>query len=435
VRQNNRKLEHQQVGKEEFAKFFHQFIEQEARRVLMAVMEREVDLLCGESYAPAGGDFRRAGSEKGRVYHNGQAHGVIRPRVRQREENGSERERKLMTYEAGRSRRHLSCEIMQMAEGGMSLRGIERLKRRGFSASTAQKVLIEESAKAVLALRDRDLSQEEFYCVMIDGVVLSRDVVVIVAIGFCSDGRKMVLDFVRGHTENYELCRELLGRLVKRGFDCATEHLLAVLDGADALSKAVREYYPSVKLQRCWIHKERNLHAYLNRKDHGECSWLIDRIRKAEGAEDGQACYAELAKFLGGRNQAALKSLHEGGADLLTFHGLNVPATLNQTFLSTNLIENVMLNFRRHTNRVTKWDPKTDQIERWTSSALLLAEEGFRKISNHRDLPRLMAALGGLRQPLAPGSVPASPLRGAPAAQETASTPPGARNNRSLQVH
>jgi len=51
---------------------------------------------------------------------------------------------------------------------------------------------------------------------MIDGVVLSRDVVVIVAIGFCSDGRKMVLDFVRGHTENYELCRELLGRLVKR---------------------------------------------------------------------------------------------------------------------------------------------------------------------------------------------------------------------------
>src|SRR5208337_4091350 len=82
----------------------------------MAVMEREVDLLCGESYAPAGGDFRRAGSEKGRVYHNGQAHGVIRPRVRQREENGSERERKLMTYEAGRSRRHLSCEIMQMSE-------------------------------------------------------------------------------------------------------------------------------------------------------------------------------------------------------------------------------------------------------------------------------------------------------------------------------
>jgi hypothetical protein len=82
-----------------------------------------------------------------------------------------------------------------------------------------------------------------------------------------------------------------------------------------------------------------------------------------------------------------------------------------------------------------KWDPKTDQIERWTSSALLLAEEGFRKISNHRDLPRLMAALGGLRQPLAPGSVPASPLRGAPAAQETASTPPEARNNRSLQVH
>jgi len=397
------------------------------------VMEREVDLLCGKFYNPKGGEHRRAGSEKGRIYFNGQAHGMVRPRVRQRGDDGSERETDLVTYGAARSRRHLSAEIMQMAEGGMSLRGIQRLNRKGFSASTAQKVLVEESAKAVLALRGRDLSREDFFCLMIDGVVLSRDVVVIVAIGFCPDGRKMVLDFVRGHTENYELCRELLGRLVKRGFAPITEHLLAVLDGASALSKAVLEYYPTAKVQRCWVHKERNLHAYLSKKDHGECSGLIDRIRKAQGAEDGKACYKELEEFLGLRNQAAVESLHEGGAELLTFHGLNVSATLNRTFLSTNLIENVMLNFRRHTGRVTKWDPKSDQVERWTSSALLLAEEGFRKITNHLDLPGLVAALGGCRRPFAPGSVPASPLRGAPASQETASTTPGAKSKRGLQ--
>ena len=412
---------------------FNRFIEDAGKLALMAAMEREVDLLCGKSYAPKGEEYRRAGSEKGRVYFNGQAHGLTRPRVRERGDDGSERETELTTYGIGRSRRHLSAEIMQMSEGGMSLRGIQRLKRKGFSAATAQKVLVEESAKAVLALRGRDLSEEEFFCLMIDGVVLSRDVVVIVAIGFCTDGRKIVLDFVRGHTENYELCRELLGRLVKRGFAPVTERLLAVLDGGNALSKTVLEFFPTAKVQRCWVHKERNLHAYLNKKDHGECSGLIDRIRKAQGAEDGRVCYEELEKFLVVRNQAAVQSLHEGGAELLTFHGLDVPATLNRTFLSTNMIENVMLNFRRHTGRVTKWDPKSDQVERWTSSALLLAEEGFNKICNHRDLPGLVAALGGTRRPLAPGSVPASPLRGAPAAQETASTTPGAKPKRGLQ--
>jgi len=433
VSKNNQDLENEQDGKVEFATTFQEFVENAARQALMAAMEREVNLLCGKFYDPSGGDFRRAGSEKGRGYYNGQAHGIIRPRVRERKADGTEQEADLQMYKMARSRHPLNAEIMKMAEGGMSMRGIGRLKKKGFSASTAQKVWVEESAKGVIALRNRDLSQEEFYAMMIDGVVLSRDMVVVVAIGFCRDGRKMVLDFVTGRTENYEVCLDLVGRVVKRGFKCVTENLLAVLAGADALSKAIRAYFPTAKIQRCWVHKERNLHSYLSYKDHGECSGLIERIRKAEGEDDGKAAYALLEEFLGKRNQAALQSLREGGDELLTFHCLNVPATLNLTFLSTNIIENVMLNFRRHTDRVTKWDAKTDQADRWAASALLRAEEGFRRIRNHRDLPGLLNALGGMRQALAPGSVPASPLRGAPAAQEKASTAPGAMENEALQ--
>ena len=426
----NRNLENEQDGKVEFETTFQQFVEDAARTALMAAMEREVNKLCGKFYDPAGGDFRRAGSEKGRYYFNGQAQGIIRPRVRERKADGTEQEADLQMYKAARSRVELNSEIMKMAEGGMSLRGIERLKKKGFSASTAQKIWVEESAKVVKEFRLRDLSKEEFYAMMIDGVVLSRDMVVVVAIGFCRDGRKMVLDFATGRTENYEVCLDLVGRVVKRGFKCVTKNLLAVLDGADALSKAIRAYFPTAKIQRCWVHKERNLHSYLSLKHHGECSGLIERIRKAEGEEDGKAGYAALEEFLGKHNQAALQSLREGGDELLTFHCLNVPATLNLTFLSTNIIENVMLNFRRHTNRVTKWDAKTDQAERWAASALLRAEEGFRRIRNHRDLPGLLDALGGVSEALAPGSVPS-----APAAQEAASTSPGARGKEALQEH
>ena len=237
--------------------------------------------------------------------------------MRESKADGTEQEADLQMYKAARSRVELNAEIMKMAEGGMSLRGIGRLKRKGFSASTARKVWVEESAKGIRALRDRDLGQEEFYAMMIDGVVLSREVVVVVALGFCTDGRKIVLDFVTGRTENYEVCHDLVDRVVKRGFKCVTENLLAVLDGADALSKAIRAYFPTAKIQRCWVHKERNLHSYLSLKHHGECSGLINRIRKAEGEEDGKAGYAALEEFLSKRNQAALQSLREGGDELL----------------------------------------------------------------------------------------------------------------------
>jgi len=154
VRQNNRKLEHQQVGKEEFRQVFSSIYRTGSKACADGGDGAGGGFALWRILRPAGGDFRRAGSEKGRVYHNGQAHGGIRPRVRQREENGSERERKLMTYEAGRSRRHLSCEIMQMAEGGNESAGHRAAKAQRVFSVNGPEVLIEESAKAVLALRD-----------------------------------------------------------------------------------------------------------------------------------------------------------------------------------------------------------------------------------------------------------------------------------------
>ena len=433
VRKSKNRKENEQGETINAADLFQNYMRQETRRALLTLMSQEVDILCGEAYAPqAGNKYRRAGSGSGRAYFEGQAESVKRPRVRERDDQGQERESELISYQLGRSREHLSPQIMAMMEGGMSLRGIDRMDKKGFSASTAQKILVEESAKNVQRLRDRDLSQEDFLGLMIDGVFLTKEVVVLVAIGFCTDGRKVVLDFVWGSTESYELSRQLLGRLGKRGFRSATERLLAVVDGGDGIIKAIREFFPTVELQRCWVHKERNLHTYLSKKHHTECSQLMDRVRKAQGAEDGEAAYGELKDFLQKRNQGAVLSLEEGGADLLTFHRLNVPSSLNISFLSTNLIENVMRNYRRTTDRVTKWSGKEDQVDRWSAMALLQAEEGFNKIRHHRELPKLIKALGGLRPPVAPDCAPASALRAADPSDQTASTPSGARGRRSL---
>jgi transposase-like protein len=376
---------------------FMEAVQGEVRRAILAMMEREVDLLCGEAYHPREGGCRRAGSEVGRGYWDGEAHRIIRPRVR-----AEGQEIRLKSYQAARSRKGLTPEIIGMVEGGMSLRGIERLNRRGFSASTAQKAWVEESAKAIDQLRRRDLSGEKFFALMVDGVFLSREMVVVVALGFLEDGSKKVLDFVIGSTESYEVCRELMGRLHQRGF--RAKSLLAVIDGGEGLRKAILEMFPQAKIQRCWVHKERNLHGYLRHSHRGECSRLIERIRHAQGREAGEEAFEELRVFLQKRNQAAYQSLLEAQDDLLTLHRLNVPATLHRTFLSTNAIENVIHNFRRHTDRVKRWQPQTDQAERWTATALLMAEEGFRKIPHHQDIPQLLAALAASSSRRAPAS-------------------------------
>ena len=99
-------------------------------------------------------------------------------------------------------------------------------------------------------------------------------------------------------------------------------------------------------------------------------------------------------EFVRGKNLAAAESLDSRKDGILAFHRLNVPATLNVTFLSTNPIENVMRNSRGLIGKVSRWDSKTDQLTRWMGVALLRAQEGFRRVKGHKELGQLATALG-----------------------------------------
>jgi len=101
----------------------------------------------------------------------------------------------------------------------------------------------------------------------------------------------------------------------------------------------------------------------------------------------------ELDEFLAGKNASARASLHEGGLDLITLHLLDVPATLNSSLLNTNMIENVISNYRRVSGRVCRWRAETDQAARWLATGLTEAEKGFRKLSHSQDLSALAERL------------------------------------------
>lgn len=255
-------------------------------------------------------------------------------------------------------------------------------------------------------MQTRDLSARPVLAVMLDGVRLAHGLWVVIAIGFYVDGTMEVLGFAVGSSENSEVCRDLMGKLHRRGLKTKPGlRLLAVLDGSDALKGAVLEFFPDAVIQRCLVHKERNLRGYLSKKCWSELAALFKRLRRAQGHEAAEAAQEEIRVFLANKNQLARESFEEAGEELIAFHCLEVPSTLNTTFLSTNCIvpseatattegrRNAIKNLRRHIGRVCRWRKETDQAKLWVGSGLTLAQKGFRKVRGHQDLGHLEQAL------------------------------------------
>jgi transposase-like protein len=260
------------------------------------------------------------------------------------------------------------------------------------SRSSVSRLWAKEGAKLVERLRTRDIASRDWLVLILDGIRLSKEQLAVVALGITSDGKKHILDFELGSSENFEICRDLVSRLVSRGFQ-AHRGLLAVLDGSDPLKKAVRTFFDDAVIQRCLVHKERNLRGRLSKRHWGELVRLFKRLREVEGEAAGREAYLDIERFLADKNAAALESLREAGDDLIALHCLNVPATLHVSLLSTNLIENSFRNTRRKLGRVTRFRAETDQASRWLAAALLEAEKGFRRLIGYKDLARLAEAL------------------------------------------
>jgi putative transposase len=262
----------------------------------------------------------------------------------------------------------------------------------GVSKSSVSRLWAKAGAKLVDELRTRDIASQTWLALMLDGIVLSKDQTAVVALGITSDGKKHILDFELGSSENYEICRDLVGRLVARDF-APEGKLLAVLDGSAALKKGVFQFFPDAIIQRCLIHKERNIQGRLSRRHWAENVRLFKRLREAQGEQAAREVLAELENFLASKNAAALASLQEAGDELIALHMLEVPSTLNRSLLSTNIIENSFRNTRRKIGRVTRFRAETDQAARWLAYALFTAEKGFNRIAGWKDLGHLVAAL------------------------------------------
>jgi transposase-like protein len=253
---------------------------------------------------------------------------------------------------------------------------------------------VRASAADVRALAERRFDGARSAAVMIDGVESAGETMV-VALGITADGTKRVLGLRQGATENAEVCAASLEDLVSRGLD-AGRPTLFVLDGSKALRAAVaRAWGKNAVIQRCQVHKRRNVKAHVPEKHHAE---LDRRLSEAYQETDYATAAASLegtARWLDRLNPDAASSLREGLEEALTVVKLGVPGALRRTLATTNPIESALSVTRRVTSRVTRWRDG-DMRRRWCAAGLLRAEGKFRRVKGHRAMPTLLKALESL---------------------------------------
>jgi putative transposase len=279
---------------------------------------------------------------------------------------------------------------------GVSTREYEQIidvARDGFGVakSCVSRGFVRASAADVRKLAERRFDVERFAVVMVDGVEYAGETMV-EALGITDDGVKRVLGLRQGATENAEVCAALLEDLRERGLDTGRPTLF-VLDGAKALHAAVtRVWGRNAEIQRCQVHKMRNLKAHVSEKHWPE---LVRRLSEAYHETDYATAKASLegtARWLDRLNADAAASLREGLEETLTVVRLGVPGALRRTLATTNPIESTLSVTRRVTARVTRWRDG-DMRRRWCVAGLLRAEGKFRRVKGHRAMPALLKAL------------------------------------------
>jgi len=361
--------------------------------LMQLVMEEEVRQLAGDRHQQH--PERRAhrwGKEDGYCVVDGQKVPIRRTRLRRPDH----REQRLGSYELFQRSGPRELAVWDKMMRGLSTRnygtvGKDFRDAYGVEKSAVSASFIEASREKLQELLERPRGELQLGAVLIDGTPF-RDRQMIVALGISIDGCKTVLGLREGATENAAVVGELLSDLAARGMDFSVPRLY-VLDGGKALAAAVRRHAGEAALiQRCQVHKRRNVVDHLPEEHKAEVRKKIQNAYAMTEYADAKRALDRLHRELMELNPSAARSREEGMEETLTVHRLRVPARLRRTLASTNVIESAFSIVETVCRNVKRWRAG-DHIERWVGSGLLVAERQFRKVQGYREIPSLLTAL------------------------------------------
>ena len=343
-------------------------------QVLEAMLEEDRVAVCGPRYAQ---QPERRASRAGRVLSEvvlgGRKMALRRPRV--------------PTRQYGRSLEPLGPDV----------------RTRGTSKRAVSRRFVAQTQAQLDAWRATPLAELDLAVLLLEGVHMGTHCIV-VALGIDVTGPKHALGVWEGATENTPVCQGLLTNLQSRGLR-TDRSLLVILDGAKALHTAVAQTFGAAAvLQRCQIHKQRNVLEYLPQTQRPWVKAILTRAYMHRDVTAARRLVQDLARRLDADHPSAAASVREGLDESRTVIGLGLSACAPAAIAGHDQCRRASSAGRGTMQWVPTCTPSSSKrnvkrwrggamVRRWVAAGVLEATTGFRRVKGGTDMPQLVAAL------------------------------------------
>jgi len=217
--------------------------------------------------------------------------------------------------------------------------------------------------QSVQAYHQRALS-DPYEVLVLDGIVMRRKTgagaqrrTMLVALGIKPDGKKEIIDFRQAPGESQSAWEGFLNHLYQRGL--RGENLkLIVVDGGKGLLAALSLVYGDVPVQRCWVHKSRNVLNYVKQPDQERVKRSLHRISHARNLREAQRAAQRFVARWKASYPKAVDCLQKDLPELLSF--LQIKTNLAPSVIrTTNAIERRFVEVRRRTRPMGTFSDRT----------------------------------------------------------------------------
>jgi putative transposase len=233
----------------------------------------------------------------------------------------------------------------------------------------------------------RSLAGEPIVRLILDGTVArvrldrkATSISLLVVLGVREDGQKVLLAVKHMGSESTEAWRCVLDDLIARGL---RRPAFLIVDGAPGLEKAIAAVWDGVPVQRCTVHKHRNLLAHAPERLHEEIGADYTDMIYAATPEDIAARRKAFIRKWRLKHHAVADSLEEAGDRLFTFAQL--PPSQWRSARTTNAIERLHEEFKRRIKTQTVL-PSADTAAMLFWALLASGQINMRKVDGWQTL-------------------------------------------------
>ena len=365
-------------------------------RVLRAELRAALD---AEPYARSEErkGYRHGSEERGILTSLGPSEFKM-PRGRIKVQDGTEEEwRSFLIGRYQRRTRDIDLAIMELYLAGVNTRRIKKALRpllgnAELSASTVSRI-VSALKEHFETWRKRSLAEEDMRYLYLDGFSVKVRVAgrcsrvsILAAVGVNGKGEKKLMGLWLKGSESAQAWSDALEDMIGRGLKAP---LLVIIDGGKGLRRAVEECWPKTAIQRCTVHKLRNLLAILPKRAHKELKTDYRRIINAFSLSQAREAYKNFTGRWRSRSPEVVKSLAEAGTELLTFYYF--PDTQWRSLRSTNVIERLYGEFRRRVKTQGAL-PTEEAVLALLYGLVATGQIVMRKMTGYENMPDILPA-------------------------------------------